>query len=118
MTLQARNDHAAASGTAAAKDLLREPMPGAISSWCVWWMGQPAADAGLLWRADKFIWPLNGRVIIEGFGGSVGNGERNDGINIAAKEGAPIHAAATAAPSPMPATNLKGYGNLDPDPAR
>lgn len=56
-----------------------------------------------------FIWPLTGR-IISTFG-SVGNGERNDGINIAAKTGEPIHAAADGTVT-YAGNELKGYGNL------
>jgi murein DD-endopeptidase MepM/ murein hydrolase activator NlpD len=56
-----------------------------------------------------FIWPLTGR-IISTFG-SVGNGERNDGINIAAKAGEPIHAAAGGTVT-YAGNELKGYGNL------
>lgn len=56
-----------------------------------------------------FIWPLTGR-IISTFG-SVGNGERNDGINIAAKMGEPIHAAAGGTVTYV-GNELKGYGNL------
>jgi murein DD-endopeptidase MepM/ murein hydrolase activator NlpD len=56
-----------------------------------------------------FIWPLTGR-IISTFG-SVGNGQRNDGINIAAKLGEPIHAAAGGTVT-YAGNELKGYGNL------
>ena len=56
-----------------------------------------------------FIWPLTGR-IISTFG-SVGNGERNDGINIAARLGEPIHAAAGGTVT-YAGNELKGYGNL------
>jgi hypothetical protein len=56
-----------------------------------------------------FIWPLNGAVISTF--GSVGNGERNDGINIAAKMGEPIHAAAGGTVT-YAGNELKGYGNL------
>ena len=42
--------------------------------------------------SGRFIWPLTGRVI-RAFG-TLPNGARNDGINVAAKLGAPIQAAA------------------------
>jgi murein DD-endopeptidase MepM/ murein hydrolase activator NlpD len=56
-----------------------------------------------------FIWPLNGAVISTF--GSFGNGERNDGINIAAKMGEPIHASAGGTVT-YAGNELKGYGNL------
>ena len=78
------------------------------NSWWSWWMGQPAAPAPDA-AADKFIWPVRGPVI-EGFGGSR-HGERNDGINIATQEGAPIRAAAAGTVTYV-GNELKGYGNL------
>jgi len=56
-----------------------------------------------------FVWPVNGR-IISPFGASNG-GERNDGINIAAIQGTPIHAAASGTVS-YAGDDLKDYGNL------
>jgi murein DD-endopeptidase MepM/ murein hydrolase activator NlpD len=56
-----------------------------------------------------FVWPLRGRVISE-FGTKL-SGERNDGINIAATLGAPIHAAANGTVT-YAGDGLKGYGNL------
>jgi murein DD-endopeptidase MepM/ murein hydrolase activator NlpD len=55
-----------------------------------------------------FEWPVEGKVV-SSFG-SDGGGERNDGINIAAEAGTPIHAA--AAGTVTYAARLKGYGNL------
>lgn len=57
----------------------------------------------------EFAWPLRGRVISE-FGAKL-SGERNDGINIAATLGAPIHAAANGTVT-YAGNGLKGYGNL------
>ena len=57
----------------------------------------------------RFAWPLNGRVI--SYFGSTANGERNDGINIAAAIGEPIHAAADGTVS-YAGNDLKSYGNL------
>jgi murein DD-endopeptidase MepM/ murein hydrolase activator NlpD len=55
-----------------------------------------------------FEWPVEGK-IVSTFG-SRGDGGRNDGINIAAEPGTPIHAA--AAGTVTYAARLKGYGNL------
>jgi murein DD-endopeptidase MepM/ murein hydrolase activator NlpD len=55
-----------------------------------------------------FAWPVAGQVI-SGFG-VARNGERNDGINIAARQGTPIRAAASGTVSY--AGSLNGYGNL------
>jgi murein DD-endopeptidase MepM/ murein hydrolase activator NlpD len=63
----------------------------------------PAATGG------RFQWPLQGRVLSE-FGSTTG-GERNDGLNIAATDGEPIHAAADGVVS-YSGNELKSYGNL------
>lgn len=59
--------------------------------------------------APQFRWPVAGR-ILSSFGGVTG-GERNDGINIAAARGEPIHAAASGVVTYC-GNELKGYGNL------
>jgi murein DD-endopeptidase MepM/ murein hydrolase activator NlpD len=78
------------------------------NSWWSWWM-QPSAPAPADAGSTKFLWPVQGH-IIEGFGGSV-HGERNDGINIATQDGAPIRAAAAGTVT-YTGNELKGYGNL------
>lgn len=56
----------------------------------------------------RFAWPLSGHVI-SSFG--TNNGERNDGIDIAAGEGAPVHAAAAGIVT-YAGNELRQYGNL------
>lgn len=56
-----------------------------------------------------FIWPAAGRVV-SGYGVKA-NGLRNDGINIAAKEGAPVYAAA-AGEVMYAGDRLRAFGNL------
>jgi murein DD-endopeptidase MepM/ murein hydrolase activator NlpD len=69
---------------------------------------EPAGFSAPSPSSVAFEWPVEGR-IVAAFG--VGeNGERNDGINIAADRGTPIHAAASG--TVTYADRLKGYGNL------
>ena len=56
-----------------------------------------------------FDWPVTG-TIISRFGSTTG-GERNDGINIATTQDAPIHASASGTVT-YSGNELKGYGNL------
>jgi len=56
-----------------------------------------------------FIWPVDGRIIAS-FGVN-SSGARNDGINIAARLGEPIRAAASGTVT-YAGDELKGYGNL------
>ncbi len=69
----------------------------------------PPAQVAQNTGAVRFRWPLAGRVVLDY--GSVGTGERNDGINIAANSGAEIHAAAAGTVSYC-GNELRGYGNL------
>ena len=59
--------------------------------------------------SGTFAWPASGKVI-SNFG-AASNGERNDGINIAVPQGAPIRAAASGTVS-YSGDALKDYGNL------
>ena len=59
--------------------------------------------------SGRFAWPAQGHVI-SSFG-SASDGERNDGINIAVPQGAPIRAAASGTVS-YSGDELKNYGNL------
>jgi murein DD-endopeptidase MepM/ murein hydrolase activator NlpD len=56
-----------------------------------------------------FAWPIKGRIIANY--GVTDNGGRNDGINIAALQGAPVRAAASGTVSYC-GNELRGYGNL------
>jgi murein DD-endopeptidase MepM/ murein hydrolase activator NlpD len=82
--------HLAAAGTAVATP--RQDVP-------------PPAQVG----SHGFIWPVRGHVV-EGYGTSR-NGTQNDGINIAARVGAPVYAAA-AGEVVYVGNELRGYGNL------
>jgi murein DD-endopeptidase MepM/ murein hydrolase activator NlpD len=57
----------------------------------------------------QFQWPVRGRVV--GDFGSYANGQRSDGINIAAGYGEPIHASADGVVR-YSGNELRGYGNL------
>ena len=57
-----------------------------------------------------FLWPVKGEVLIE-FGPQPAKGQNNDGINIAAAKGAPVHAAENGVVAYV-GNELKGFGNL------
>ena len=61
------------------------------------------------YRASKFIWPVNGKVV-SNFG-VVGKGRRNDGINIKAVLGSNVKAADKGVVA-YAGNELKGFGNL------
>lgn len=65
---------------------------------------EPRTDGRALFR-----WPVNGKIISQF--GSGNDGQRNDGINIAATMGQPIRAAASGKVT-YAGDELKGYGNL------
>ena len=69
----------------------------------------PAATPRTADGAPRFLWPVSGKVI-EAFG-ALPSGGRNDGINIATREGAPIRAAASGTVI-YAGDGLKAYGNL------
>lgn len=60
-------------------------------------------------NAPAFAWPVSGRVVSDF--GSTATGGKNDGINIAAAQGAPIHASASGTVT-YAGDELKNYGNL------
>jgi murein DD-endopeptidase MepM/ murein hydrolase activator NlpD len=74
------------------------------------WMAPSAAPPGSAAESElRFLWPVSGR-IISPFGNRP-DGGRNDGINISAERGAPVHAAEGGEVSYV-GNELKGYGNL------
>lgn len=82
-----------------------EPKPAAPTKLAEAPKPDPAASGK---TAGAFEWPVEGK-ILETYGADK-DGQRNDGINIAADTGTPIHAAANG--TVTYASNLKGYGNL------
>ena len=65
----------------------------------------PAAGAG----KGPFVWPVQGKVI--GAFGSSKDGMKNDGINIAAPNGAPVVASADGTIA-YAGNELRGFGNM------
>jgi murein DD-endopeptidase MepM/ murein hydrolase activator NlpD len=74
-------------------------------SWLSWMM--PSSDTPPL--SERLVWPVKGRLLSSFGAGS--NGARNDGINISASRGAPVHAAAAGTVTYV-GDELKAYGNL------
>jgi murein DD-endopeptidase MepM/ murein hydrolase activator NlpD len=70
---------------------------------------QAVQQQQVVFGSPRFVWPVSGHVVAEF--GSIATGERNDGINIAAKFGDPIHAAASGTVT-YAGNQLRGYGNL------
>ena len=69
----------------------------------------PASPALPPRTAAMFAWPLRGRILV-GFGPR-GGGLHNDGINIAARAGTPVRAAASGIVA-YAGNELRGFGNL------
>jgi murein DD-endopeptidase MepM/ murein hydrolase activator NlpD len=57
-----------------------------------------------------FLWPVKGDLLVE-FGPQAAKGQNNDGINIAAAAGTPVHAAENGVVAYV-GNGLKGFGNL------
>src|SRR5258706_3461442 len=75
-------------------------------SWLRSFTGTEVADNA---TAPKLLWPIQGK-IISSFGPNAA-GERNDGINILASRGTPVHAAAAGTVAYV-GEELKNYGKL------
>jgi murein DD-endopeptidase MepM/ murein hydrolase activator NlpD len=92
-----------------------KPKPRATPGWYTPAPAQPATHVAaepapqVADASAHFAWPLKGRVILNY--GATDSGERNDGINIAATQGEPVHASASGTVSYC-GNELKGYGNL------
>jgi murein DD-endopeptidase MepM/ murein hydrolase activator NlpD len=87
-----------------------KPAPVHQSSWLgMDWLSSFGPDKPDAKINATFVWPLKGPVIAE-FGPAAA-GARNNGINIRAKRGEPVHAAAEGTVSYV-GDELKGYGNL------
>jgi murein DD-endopeptidase MepM/ murein hydrolase activator NlpD len=93
-----------------AKPVSPKPEPAQQSSWLdMDWLSSFSPEKPDPKISATFVWPLKGRVIAE-FGPAAA-GARNDGIDILAKRGEPVHAAADGTVSYV-GNELKGYGNL------
>ncbi|MEJ1968894.1 MAG: M23 family metallopeptidase [Rhizomicrobium sp.] len=108
-----RHRHATPPAQTASVDC---PVPRAKPGWYTQTDTPPASQPATYTPAPPaaggtmaFAWPLAGQVISDF--GSTANGGRNDGINIAAPSGTPIHAAAAGQIS-YAGNELRGYGNL------
>jgi murein DD-endopeptidase MepM/ murein hydrolase activator NlpD len=87
-----------------------EPKPAAqksktSESWLSWIM----PSTGTPQISERLVWPVKGRVLSP-FGANA-EGARNDGINISASRGTPVHAAAAGSVTYV-GDDLKAYGNL------
>jgi murein DD-endopeptidase MepM/ murein hydrolase activator NlpD len=61
-------------------------------------------------RSGGFLWPLSNGRVLSGFGAQ-GSGLQNDGINIEAPRGAPIHAAENGVVA-YAGNEIRGFGNM------
>lgn len=69
-----------------------------------------ASAAPAAGKPANFVWPVNSRSVVSGFGPKTG-GKINDGINIAMNEGEPVWAASDGEVAYV-GNELKGYGNM------
>jgi len=83
--------------------------PAAEPSWYDWFVPVTPPVASPDDTEQRFLWPVEGRVI-SSFGDNP-NGGRNDGINISVPRGTPVRAADDGEVSYV-GNELKGYGNL------
>jgi murein DD-endopeptidase MepM/ murein hydrolase activator NlpD len=83
--------------------------PVAEPSWYDWFVPVTPPVASPDDTEQRFLWPVEGRVIST-FGDNP-NGGRNDGINISVPRGTPVRAADAGEVSYV-GNELKGYGNL------
>ena len=70
---------------------------------------KPPPSTRIAKSKGRFIWPLRGRILSSY--GPKGEGLHNDGINIAAPRGSPVHAAGSGTVA-YAGNELRGFGNL------
>lgn len=92
-------------------DVAPEPKPGVQTAALPEVVPEPKPNAAIVPPAggESFLWPLRGKVISP-YGAKKG-GEHNDGINIEAKRGEPVRAAADGTVI-YAGNELRGFGNL------
>ena len=73
-------------------------------------VAKPTMKTAAAQPTQGFIWPVNGKKVISGFGPKAA-GKVNDGINIAADNGEPVWAAADGEVVYV-GNELQGYGNM------
>ena len=97
--------------TAAVPDIAPEPKPAVQTAALPEIMPEPKPEMAIVPPAggQAFIWPVRGKVISP-YGEKKG-GEHNDGINIEAKRGEPVKAAADGTVI-YAGNELRGFGNL------
>jgi murein DD-endopeptidase MepM/ murein hydrolase activator NlpD len=98
-----------AGATAKTTSTPRSPAQGVKSGARVASAPPSVSQAPIDTPSGRFIWPVSGKML-QGFG-PMANGQRSDGLKIAAPEGAPIRAA-DAGTVVYAGDDLPGYGNL------
>jgi murein DD-endopeptidase MepM/ murein hydrolase activator NlpD len=107
--LDTQKTPAAPTAPAVTASLPAQPPPAAEPSWYDWFVPVTPPVASPDDTEERFLWPVEGRVISP-FGDNP-NGGRNDGINISVPRGTPVRAADAGEISYV-GNELKGYGNL------
>lgn len=109
VTTNEPGEHKSAPAAPAVMASLPPRTPAAEESWYDWFVPPTPSDEPAVNSGHRFLWPLEGHVISP-FGDNP-DGGRNDGINILAARGTPVHAAESGEVSYV-GNELKSYGNL------